>query len=78
MSSACDSEVERAADACESEDQKTEVHRQDFCCSVSRGQVRMIQLCKKTVEFPMIQHIDQIVFVAVAMCDSSHRFRKRD
>ena len=34
----------------------------------------MIQLCKKTVEFPMVQHIDQIVCVAVAMRESSHRF----
>ena len=28
-----------------------------FDCSVSRGQVRMIQLRKKTVEFPMVQDI---------------------
>ena len=31
----------------------------------------MIQLCKNTVEFPMVQHIDQIVSVAVTMRDSS-------
>ena len=36
----------------------------------------MIQLCKKTVEFQMVQHIDQIVCVAVAMRDSTHRFGK--
>ena len=33
----------------------------------------MVQLCKKTVEFPLVQHIDQIVAVAVTMRDSSHR-----
>ena len=33
----------------------------------------MIQLCKRTGEFPMVQHIDQIVCVAVAMRDGSHR-----
>ena len=72
MTSACNSEVIRTTDAYESEVQKTEVHadpvhRQDLCCSVLRGQVRMIQLCKKTVEFPMVQDIDEIVCVAVAM-----------
>ena len=36
----------------------------------------MIQLCKKTGEFPMVQHIDEIVCVAVAMQDSSHRHSK--
>ena len=48
MTSACNSEVKRSTDACESEAQKTEihadpVHKQDLCCSVLRGQVRMIQ-----------------------------------
>ena len=33
----------------------------------------MIQLHKKTVEFPMVQDIDKIVCVAVAIRDSSHR-----
>ena len=33
----------------------------------------MIQLWKKTVEFQMVQHIDQIVCVAVAMRDSPLR-----
>ena len=33
----------------------------------------MIQLRKKTVEFPMAQDIDHIVCVTVAMRDSSHR-----
>ena len=33
----------------------------------------MIQLRKKTVVFPVVQDIDQIVCVAVAMRDSSHR-----
>ena len=47
-----------------------------FDCSVSRGQVRMVQLRKKTVEFPMVQHIAEIVCVAVAMRDSSHRASK--
>ena len=36
----------------------------------------MIQLCKKIVEFHMVQHIDQIVSVAVAMRDSFHKFSK--
>ena len=36
----------------------------------------MIQLCKKTMEFPMELHIDQIVSVAVTMRDSSHRLSK--
>ena len=31
----------------------------------------MVQLCKKIVEFPTIQHIDKIVSVAVTMRDSS-------
>ena len=78
MSSVCNSEVKRTTDAVESEVQKTEVHTdpahpQDLCCSVLRGQVRMIQFRKKTVEFPIVQHIDQIVCVAVAMRDSSQR-----
>ena len=68
MTSAHNSEVKRATDAHESE-----VHRQDLCCSVLRGQVRMIQLFKTTVEFPMVQDVDQIVCVAVAMRHSSHR-----
>ena len=33
------------------------VHRQKRYCPVLRGQVLMIQLCKKTVEFPMAQNI---------------------
>ena len=36
----------------------------------------MIQLCKKTVEFPTVQYIDQIVSVAVTMRGSSHRLSK--
>ena len=36
----------------------------------------MIQLRKKTVEFPTVQDTDQIVCVAVAMRDSSHRRSK--
>ena len=76
MTSAYTSEVKRTTDAYVSEVQKTEVradpvHRKDLCCSVLRGQVRMIQLRKKTVEFP-VQDIDEIVCVAVAMRDSSH------
>ena len=78
MRRARNSEVKRATVDCESEVQKTKVHadpvhRQDLCCSVLRGQVRMIQLRKKTAEFPMVQDIDEIVCVAVAMRDSSHR-----
>ena len=78
MTSACNSEVKRTTESYVSEVQKTEVHagpvhRQDLCCSVLRGQVRVIQLCKKTVELPMVQDIDQIVCVAGAMRDSSHR-----
>ena len=81
MSNACNSEVKRTTDAHVSEDQKTEVptdpvHRQDLCCSMLRGQVRVIQLGKKTVEFQMVQHIGHIVSVAVAMRDCSHRFSK--
>ena len=73
MTSAYNSEVKRTTDAYVSQVQKTEVHadsvhRQDLCCSVLRGQVRMIQLRKKTV----VQDIDQNVCVAVAMRDSSH------
>ena len=78
MTSAYTSEVKRTTDAYVSEVQMTEVHadpvhRQDLCCSVLRGQVRMIQFRKKTVEFPMVQDIVQILCVAVAMRESSHR-----
>ena len=48
------------------------VHRQN----VLQGQVLTIQLCKKIVEFSMVQHIDQIVSVAVRMRDTSHRLSK--
>ena len=32
-------------------------HRQKRCCPVLRGQVLMIQLCSRTVEFPLVQKI---------------------
>ena len=52
MSSACISEVKHTTDADESEVQKTESSYRSSTSTVLRGQARMIQLCKKTVEFP--------------------------
>ena len=72
------SEVKRVTDAYESAVQKTEfqtdpVQRQDLCCSVLRGQVCDSVVARRSWSFFMVQHIDQIVCVAVAMRDSTFR-----
>ena len=35
-------------------------HRRKHCCLVLRGQVLMVQLCKKIVDFPMVQKIQGV------------------